>query len=74
MSRRSDWPPEAVIREVIEVKFRRGEGADATDPVRIVTAYYDRDGGLLAESDPYRPRGTKDPTKYLAGIAFEPKP
>jgi uncharacterized protein (DUF1684 family) len=44
-------PVSVVIREVIEVQYRKGAGIES-DPVRIATAYYDRDGTLLAEHDP----------------------
>jgi len=49
-----EWPPIAIVREVIEVQFRRGEGTNENDPVRFVTAYYAFDGTLLAEYDPSR--------------------
>lgn len=45
-------PPEARVVEVIEVRFLRGSGV-APDPVRIVTAYYSKDGEILAENDPH---------------------
>lgn len=48
---RIEYPAVAVVREVIEVKDRRGSG-EVYDPVRIVTAYYAFDGTLLAEFDP----------------------
>jgi hypothetical protein len=51
---RVEWPPTVIVREVIEVQFRRGEGVAPDDPVRVVTAYHDLDGTLLAENDPVR--------------------
>ncbi len=50
---RIEWPPTAVVREVIELRFRRGRG-DTDDPFREVLAYHDLDGTLLAEYDPQR--------------------
>ncbi len=45
-------PPEVRTVELIEVKFRRGEGCCEEDLVREVTAYYWADGDLLTEIDP----------------------
>jgi hypothetical protein len=45
-------PPEVRVVEVVEVRFVRGEGCCEQDRVRRVTAYFDFDGNLLAESDP----------------------
>jgi len=42
----------ARLVRVIEVVTKRGAGIPA-DPVRDVTTYYDEDGKLLAEADPY---------------------
>lgn len=37
---------------VIEVRFTRGSGKDASDVVRQVARYYTDAGELLAEADP----------------------
>lgn len=51
MSRAAEVVRSVLLREVIEVKFVRGAGVKP-DPIRVVTAYYDRDGNKLAEQDP----------------------
>lgn len=44
----------ARVIQVIETTLtRRGEGKDASDPVRIVTQYWTLDGHLIVEKDPY---------------------
>jgi hypothetical protein len=45
---------EAVAKRVsvIEVRFTRGAGKDASDAMRQVVRYYNDDGQLLAEADP----------------------
>lgn len=45
--------PEIRRVTVTEVRFNRGEGCCTDDPTRMVTAYYDDDGNLLAEHDPH---------------------
>lgn len=45
--------PEARLVEVVEVTFMRGVGEGMHNVLRSVTAYYSKDGTLLAESDPY---------------------
>jgi hypothetical protein len=47
--------PEAQLIEVIEVRYVRGHGV-AGDPVRLVIAYYSKDGELLAEHDDWAER------------------
>jgi hypothetical protein len=49
---RADADPvvECKVVEVTLVRFRRGAGVEG-DPIRIVTAYFDRDGDWLAEND-----------------------
>lgn len=42
-----------VIQTTLE---RRGAGEDRSDPIRIVTQYWSKDGALLAENDPHLPR------------------
>lgn len=42
------------IIEVICVVFSRGRGI-ASDPIRLVTAYYTKDGDIIAEHDPIDP-------------------
>lgn len=42
----------ARIVKVIEVKAKKGIGTEY-DPVREITQYWDQDGKLLAEKDPY---------------------
>lgn len=37
--------------EVIEVRYRRGEGCCEQDPVRMVVAYFTTEGRLLAERE-----------------------
>lgn len=39
------------IVEVIKVKFNRGKGINKSDPVRNVTAYFEKDGLFLFEKD-----------------------
>jgi|GEM_PF-3252443 len=42
------------VIEVIETTLtRRGAGKDSSDPVRVITQYWSRDGKLLAEVDPH---------------------
>lgn len=41
----------AQVIEVIEVKTTAGKGTE-TDPYRIITEYWSKDGQLLAVSDP----------------------
>lgn len=33
---------------------QRGEGKDKEDPVRIITQYWDMDGSLVFEIDPFK--------------------
>lgn len=42
----------AKIIQVIVTEALKGKGSD-NDPCRIVTQYWDFDGKLLAENDPY---------------------
>lgn len=46
-------PDSVRAMEVIEVTFSKGEGVDH-DPVRMATRYYDLEGNLLAEYDPFK--------------------
>ena len=42
----------AEVIQVIQTRSKRGEGTEK-DPVRIVTQYWDFEGHLLAENDPF---------------------
>ena len=42
----------AEVIQVIQTRSKRGEGTKK-DPVRIVTQYWDFEGHLLAENDPF---------------------
>lgn len=42
----------ASIVEIIRIEFNRGNGIDDSDPVRKVTAYFEKDGIFLFEKDP----------------------
>ena len=53
-ARHFDEPTPTTERlEVVRVTFRRGRGCCEKSIVRMVTAYYDLDGTLLFEVDPY---------------------
>jgi hypothetical protein len=50
---------------VVEIEFLRGKGVALDDPVRRVKRYYELDGTLLAENDPYgHDPLPKQPTRF----------
>ena len=55
------WPvPQVQAVQLTLVTFRRGIGCCAVSPVRQVDAYYDADGTLLFEHDPYAKESTDE--------------
>jgi hypothetical protein len=59
---RLNGPNSVRIISVIEVKAKRGLGIEE-DPVREITQYWDLEGNLLTEIDPY-PYVADDETYY----------
>jgi YD repeat-containing protein len=46
------WKPRAIVMEVIKVEYLAGAGVSG-DPARPAWVYYDLEGNLIAEHDPY---------------------
>lgn len=47
-----ETPTIVELIEVIHVQSKRGEGTDL-NPVRVIDQFWDKQGNLLAERDPY---------------------
>jgi hypothetical protein len=42
-----------IIEVIVTTIARRGSGKSGAEPIRVITQYWDKDGNLLAEVDPY---------------------
>ncbi len=58
----------AKIIEVIETKILKGDGEKT--PIRKVVQYWDQDGELLAERDPWMVSVPQSPTPSMLNVVF----
>ena len=60
------WDTARVIQVIETTIARRGEGKDASNPVRVITQYWTLDGRLIVEADPCQ--------RHTAGADLQPPP